>query len=236
MIALVQQKFLKTASGGGNPKIMTLGAATTAGNALRLQLCCNTNGGTFTTGVSGGGTWSRLQNTATNALNQSLETWVCENCSAVSSISITQSNTFSILDCVFSEWSGMPSTRADDGNNTTITAASGATVSTPTIMPTGTPILLLASMMSPQTITAGPTNGWTALARVSPAYNDMFAYLVVDPATGASQSTSCTKSASYGQSIAMIAAWDGAASGGGSAASGRRAIPSDSNARRAITA
>jgi hypothetical protein len=213
-IALVQQVPTYTAFGGSADKTITI-TVPSAGNALRLQLGCSSS--QTINSVSGGGvTWSQVATQSELTGGIKTEIWAGDNSSGSgTTITINVSNTYSRVDAVFTEWSGMPTTPVADGGPTGNTGRS-VTASTASITPTaGKEVLILATAQGSGAVTnAGPTGGFTALTLAGSNSGLVgFAYQIVGSASG-SYSTSWTVAHSYDYWATLIAGWDGAAAAG----------------------
>jgi hypothetical protein len=217
-IALVHETSLKLPNGGSATKTITI-PATTAGNALRLLLASIGTAGVLS--VSGGGvTWTKLSSTASGG-GSIIELWGGDNSSGGStSVSATFASAYPGANIIVkvSEWSSMPTTAVPDGGpSTAASSATPASPSTPSVTPTaGKNVLLLAALQAyTQTVTAGPTGGFTGLTiPTGDAGNSRFAYQLVASASG-SYAAGWTCSASYGGRALLIAGWDGTTGGGG---------------------
>jgi hypothetical protein len=213
IIAKVQEVSGLLTNGGGTTKTVTI-AAPAAGNALRLWVGSVT--GATISSVSGGGvTWS-LVNASVDTSGARLELWAGENSSGSgTTISVVMSTSYQGT-CPYNltEWSGMPTTAVVDGGPTTA-APTTAAIGTASITPSaGNPVLIFAgAQVYTQSVTAGPTGGFTALSTASNV-TMAFAYQIV-PAASGSYAAGWTKSASYGQCTTLIVGWDGATGGGG---------------------
>lgn len=215
-IALVQQKFSYTASGGSSSKVITLDSAPTAGSTLVLMI--KNDAGQTVTSVSGGGvTWAR-HTTLTSSVPTKTEIWLGPNSSGSgTAITVVVSNTYQRYSASVSEWSGMPTTTTADGGSAADSANPSPT--TPSVSPTGgTPVLLLAVAVgvSGRSLTAGPTGGFTALDVTGgpPTADRSLAYQIVASASGSYQA-GWTNSAGYGNTMAGLYAFTGDTGGGG---------------------
>lgn len=206
-IALVQQATVYSPSGGGNPKSLTI-STPGAGNTL-MVFTRDVNGSGHPTAVSGGGvTWSLI------ATFGKYDLWMGENSSGSgTTISVTVPNTYARYDITFAEWSGMPTSLTADGGSHGVTT--NPNVSTPSVTPSGTPVLLLAAVDTG--ISVGPSGGFTTLIGSQGSY----AYQVADPASGSYQCT-WTAFAGYGSEEAGLYAFDGSSGGGGGQPAARR--------------
>lgn len=216
-IALVQQVFSYTASGGPVGKTITI-AAPAAGNSLFL-LVQNLNANAIVSVSGGGVTWAKIDSWA-NATGSTGELWAGANSSGSgTTITVTVTGTYAgRVDCNVSEWSGMPATLTADGGSSASTANPGNV--TPSVTPTaGQPVLLLANNVTyTRTTTAGPTGGFTAMNVAGGSGYANFAYQIVASASGSYQ-CGWTASAAYANSYAGLYAFDGSAGGGGSVGS-----------------
>jgi len=205
-IALVNQTVARTAS-GGTPKTITIPAPTN-GNALRL-LFHSINNATITSVSSTGATWTKFAGIS-NTTPARIELWGADNVtSAGTTVNLVISNVYAVCDVNITEWSGMPATGVPDGGSTN--SGTGASVSTPSVTPAaGNPVLLMAATtVYTNTITAGPTGGFSALTKPSGAHAGLaWAYQLVTSASG-SYSCGWTANAGYARYATIVQAWDG---------------------------
>lgn len=154
----------------GTTKAIT-GTATTAGDTLimRIGLVDFAHTGNLVTGISGGGTWTKLGafDTAGGATVDA-EIWACPNASSVTSITVTVSATLTgggEINIGMAEFNNMPTTLNQDGSaathaNTTNTFITG------TLASGNANDLLIAcacDITGGDTHSAGPTNSFTGL-------------------------------------------------------------------------
>lgn len=205
-IAKVQEVSSYTASGGSTGKTLTI-STPGAGNTLAIW-GGNIDGASISSISGGGVTWTR------QATFNGIELWTGPNSSGSgTTITVTVSNTYARFNVNFTEWSGMPSTLTADGGSNASTSNPSNT--TPSVTPTGSPVLLLAGIItSTAGWSAGPTGGFTNLPVTGGSARIKFAYQIAGPASGSYQA-GWTNVVSYGSTNAGLYGFDGTSSTSG---------------------
>lgn len=211
----VQQTAGKTSAGGSATKTISISTPASGGH---LVLLINRPHTISISGVTGGGvTWASGGSVSETSSQQAYEIWYGSGSSGSgSTISVTISNTYAVIEYNFSEWSGVDTTPVLDPSVSSNTGTS-STITSSSVTPTaGKEVLLLSigGLNGGGAATDSPTGSFTALTRSGTFTYGAYAYRVVASASGSYQTT-WAASVGYRPWATLIVGFDAAAGGGG---------------------